>query len=92
MSASLTAYSVVMPAFNATATIGEAIASIIGQTVLPAEIIVVDDGSTDATAALAVQAHPLVRVIAQANTGCGATGCPGIAGERTALRLRVESP
>jgi glycosyltransferase involved in cell wall biosynthesis len=44
---------VVIPAFNADQYIGEALESIRAQTVLPAEIIVVDDGSTDRTVAIA---------------------------------------
>lgn len=42
--------SVVIPVFNGELTIGKALASIEGQTVKPMEIVVVDDGSTDATA------------------------------------------
>jgi len=43
------AYSVVMPAYNAERTIGEAIESVLDQTVRPQVVIVVDDGSTDKT-------------------------------------------
>lgn len=91
MSASITAYCVVIPAFNAAATIGEAIASILGQTVLPAEILVVDDGSTDATAALAGKAHSLVRVIVQANTGCGGATTRGMAESRHAIIATLDA-
>ena len=41
--------SVLMPALNATATIEAAIASVFGDGDVPAEILVVDDGSTDGT-------------------------------------------
>ncbi len=52
MSANLSAkISIVMPAYNAQRYISEAIASVISQSCEAWELIVVDDGSTDATAA-----------------------------------------
>ena len=69
--------SVVMPAYNAEATVGRALASIAAQTLVPAEVIVVDDGSSDATAdtARAMQdkmgAAKLI-VVTQENKGAGA--------------------
>lgn len=45
-------FAVVIPVFNGQATIAEAISSCLNQTILPDEIIVVDDGSTDQTAAV----------------------------------------
>ena len=41
--------SVIIPAFNAAGLIGEAIDTVLQQTRRPQQIIVVDDGSTDAT-------------------------------------------
>jgi glycosyltransferase involved in cell wall biosynthesis len=60
--------SVVIPAYNAERFIGEAIESVLTQTYGPVELIVVDDGSTDATAEVA-SSYPEARVIRQENTG-----------------------
>lgn len=69
--------SVIIPAYNAAATIGRALASIARQTLKPAEVIVVDDGSADATVetARAMQdslAGTKLIVISQENKGAGA--------------------
>jgi glycosyltransferase involved in cell wall biosynthesis len=61
--------SVVIPVYNGAATIRRALDSVTGQTRPPDEIIVVDDGSTDTTAAIvAAQAGP-IRLIRQKNQG-----------------------
>jgi glycosyltransferase involved in cell wall biosynthesis len=59
--------SIVIPACNAAATIGACVQACLAQTHAPAEVIVVDDGSTDATAALAERAG--ARCIRQQNAG-----------------------
>lgn len=64
-------YSVAIAAYNASETIAETIISVLSQTITPTEIIVVDDGSSDATAAVARATSGIVRVIKQENTGCG---------------------
>ena len=69
--------SVVIPAYNAQAYIAEAIQSVLDQTVPVDEIIVVDDGSTDATAAIASN-FPQTKVIRQKNAGQGAARNHGI--------------
>ena len=56
MSGSGITFSVVIPAYNAAGTIVATIASCLNQSEAPLEIIVVDDGSSDATAAL-IQEH-----------------------------------
>jgi glycosyltransferase involved in cell wall biosynthesis len=57
--------SVVIPAYNAAHFLGEAIASIRAQERRPDEIIVVDDGSTDQTAAVAAGLGSDIRVLRQ---------------------------
>lgn len=53
--------SVVLPAFNRAESLGTAMDSVLAQADVRLELIVVDDGSTDATAAVA-EAHPDPRV------------------------------
>jgi glycosyltransferase involved in cell wall biosynthesis len=60
---------VIIPARNAVATLGETLDSVVGQTVQPAEVILVDDASSDDTAALAAS-HPLsICLVTGAGTG-----------------------
>lgn len=61
--------SVVIPCCNAEAYIEEAIRSVINQSLPPREVIVIDDGSTDGSAAVADSVDPMVRVISQQNRG-----------------------
>ena len=58
----------IVPAYNEAATVAETVASLREQTVAPAEIIVVDDCSTDATAEVARAAGATV-IRPPANTG-----------------------
>src|SRR4051812_39485005 len=65
--------SILIPAYNAERWIGDSIASAVGQTWKRTEIIVVDDGSSDGTAALARRFEADgVRVITQKNQGAAA--------------------
>lgn len=61
--------SVVIPAYNAANFIARAIASVQAQTLLPNEIIVVDDGSEDHTASLVEELPGNIRLIRQKNGG-----------------------
>jgi glycosyltransferase involved in cell wall biosynthesis len=77
----------VIPAYNAELFISEAIQSALAQTVELAEIIVVDDGSSDRTANVAA-GFPRTRVIRRPNGGPGAarnTGIREASGEWIAL-------
>lgn len=62
-------FSVIIPAFNAAATLARAVESVRAQSWPAHEIIVVDDGSTDATAEVARQFGEAVRLIQQKNGG-----------------------
>ncbi|MHC4926392.1 MAG: glycosyltransferase family 2 protein [Planctomycetota bacterium] len=65
--------SAVIPAYNAESYIARTIESVLQQTYPAAEIIVVDDGSTDKTAQVVGQFGDKVRLIQQENAGeCGA--------------------
>jgi glycosyltransferase involved in cell wall biosynthesis len=70
-----------MPAHNTGPLVADAILSVLRQTYEDFELIVVDDGSTDETAAeaRAFTADPRVRVIEQANGGPSAARNAGIA-------------
>ncbi len=77
--------SVVIPAYNASAYLAEALESVRGQTAQPTEVIVVDDGSTDATAAIAraggatVLSQPNMGISAARNAGIRAATQPWVA-------------
>jgi len=80
--AGLPLVSVIIPALNAEATIGETLHSALAQTYRAIEIIVVDDGSSDSTArivaALAAR-DPRLRLIRTANGGISRARNTGIA-------------
>jgi glycosyltransferase involved in cell wall biosynthesis len=76
------AISVVIPAYNSAAHIGRAIDSVLAQTQPPAEIIVVDDGSTDDTPRIVQGYGDQVRRIEQANAGASAARNTGILAAR----------
>jgi glycosyltransferase involved in cell wall biosynthesis len=71
--------SVVIPAYNAAETLREAIDSVLGQTLRDLEVVVVDDGSTDATASMVHDYDSRVRCITTPNRGVSAARNTGIA-------------
>lgn len=71
--------SVVIPVFDNESYLAEAIESVLGQTVPPSEVVVVDDGSTDGSAAVAEGFGGIVRVVRQANTGISGARNRGVA-------------
>jgi glycosyltransferase involved in cell wall biosynthesis len=76
----MTTVSVVIPSHNAAAHIAQTVGSVLGQTFGELELLLVDDGSTDATVAI-VQAlgDPRVRIIRLANGGVSRARNRGIA-------------
>lgn len=74
--------SIVTPCYNGARYLRDTLASAAAQTLPPLEIIVIDDGSTDESAAIAEQFGPPVRVICQANSGESAARNRGLAEAR----------
>jgi glycosyltransferase involved in cell wall biosynthesis len=70
--------SVVIPVYNGERYLGDAIRSLLEQTLPVTEIVVVDDGSTDTSAEVAASFGDAVRLIQQANRGVAAARNRGI--------------
>ena len=68
---------VIIPCYNQGAYLAEAIASAVAQTQPPLEVVVVDDGSTDDTSAVA-RLFPAVHYCRQENRGAGKWGHFGL--------------
>ena len=74
--------SVVIPTYNRSRYVIEAIRSVLAQTRPAEEVIVVDDGSTDGTARLIAEEFPEVRLLRQENAGVSAARNLGIRSAR----------
>lgn len=73
---------VIIPAYNASAFLAETLRSLEAQTFPDWQAVVVDDGSTDATAAIAREAaarDPRIRLVQQSNRGLSASRNRGMA-------------
>lgn len=78
-------FSVVVPLFNKERHVERALASALGQSLPPLEIIVVDDGSTDGGAAIVrrfAAGEPRIRLLCQANGGVSRARNAGIRAAR----------
>lgn len=71
-------FSVVVPAYNVERTLEGALRSLLDQTLRPLEIVVVDDGSSDATADIAATFSDPVRLIRKPNGGTASARNRGI--------------
>lgn len=78
MSAMSNSTSVVIPAYNSEDYLAETLSAILAQTVPPGEVIVVDDGSTDATGEIAESFGGIIRCFHTENQGQGSARAFGI--------------
>jgi glycosyltransferase involved in cell wall biosynthesis len=69
----------VIPVRNGERYLAEALDSVLAQTQAPCDIVVVDDGSTDRTVAVAERYAPRVRCVSQSPAGIGAARNRGVA-------------
>ncbi len=70
--------SVIIPVYNAAATVAEAVDSVLGQSFADHEVVVVNDGSKDDSAKILEAYAGRVRIITQANRGMSAARNAGI--------------
>ena len=86
------AISVVIPVFNGEATIRRAVESILDQTLAPNEIIVVDDGSTDATTQIlrSIKSDRL-QLVQQLHQGVAAAANAGTAAAKSEFIARMDA-
>ncbi|HWJ59042.1 MAG TPA: glycosyltransferase family A protein [Sphingomicrobium sp.] len=84
--------SVIIPAFNRAHLVGYAIDSVLAQRFTDFELIVVDDGSTDATASLVRKYDdPRIRLVEQDNRGSNAARNAGIRAAKAPLLTFLDS-
>ena len=77
------AVSAIIPTYNRAHLIGDAVDSILGQTVGAAEVIVVDDGSTDDTEAIVARYRNAIRYRRIENSGPGVARNVGVSMARS---------
>lgn len=70
--------SVVIPTYNRAAEIAAAVDSVLAQTLSPHEVIVVDDGSTDATAEVLAPLLDRIRLVRKPNGGASSARNRGV--------------
>jgi glycosyltransferase involved in cell wall biosynthesis len=70
--------SVVIPTFNGERFLADTLRAVLSQTLAPIQLIVVDDGSADATTDIVAAAAPSALVVRQANAGVSAARNHGL--------------
>ncbi len=91
MSAAVPTVSVVVTCFNYERYVGSCVRSILQQTLQPLEVIVVNDGSTDGSAAVLASFGDRIRVIEQPNSGLVPARNRGYAASRGDLVLFIDA-
>ncbi|MDY0087581.1 MAG: glycosyltransferase [Coriobacteriia bacterium] len=87
-------FSLIMPAYNAEATISRAIESVMAQDYRGWELIVVDDGSSDATGDIAreyARRDSRIRVLTQDNQGCASARRAGAQTARGEFVTKIDA-
>jgi glycosyltransferase involved in cell wall biosynthesis len=85
-------FSVVIPAYNAAPYVAKAIESVLSQRIsMPFEIVVVDDGSLDATATVAASYGNNVRCLRKMNGGRGSARNAGVAAAQGDIVLLLDA-
>jgi glycosyltransferase involved in cell wall biosynthesis len=82
---------VIIPTYNRATLLAEAIESLLTQTHLPDEIIIIDDGSTDNTQAVLNKYSSSIQVITQANQGRSSARNAGLKAVRSDLVTMLDS-
>lgn len=83
--------SVIVPVYNGQGTIRGTVERILAQTITPEEVVVVDDGSTDETAAVLASFGSQIRVLRQPNQGPAAARNTGIRASRSQFVAMTDS-
>lgn len=87
-------YSIIVPVFNAEKTLRRCVDSLLGQNCTDAEIILVNDGSQDGSAAICeeyARDHTMIRYISQQNAGVSAARNAGLDAAQGEYVLFVDS-